>query len=130
MKTWSFYNARTGRFLGRKYSGPNSYAVGAKELARNTPDGFVAIEGDFDRFSQRFDFDARKVVTDRSLTAERNAFEKRQRCLAAIAELERRQARPMRELAIDPNNAEASHRLRQINEQVSQLRAELQAREL
>jgi hypothetical protein len=125
MKTWSFYNARTGRFLGRKYSGPNSYAVGAKELARNTPDGFVAIQGDFDRFTQRFDIGAGKVVTDPSLTAERNAFEKRQRALSAIAELERRQARSLRELAVDPNNAEASQRLRDLDDRIAKLRAEL-----
>jgi hypothetical protein len=48
-----------------------------------------------------------------------------QAALARIVELERAQLRPMRELAIDANNAEAKRRLAEIEREIVKLRTEL-----
>lgn len=120
MNTWSFYDRATGLFAGRIYSGPDDC------LGMNTSDGFVAIEGMFDRHTQRFDIERGEVIEDLSLSAGRDQFERRQRALTHIAELERRQLRPTRELAIDPSNESARERVQAIEAQIAGLRAQLQ----
>ena len=56
MKTYSFYDAAAGTFIGRTYAGPET------DLRTNTPEGCVAMEGEFDRLCQRVDIDSGKVV--------------------------------------------------------------------
>jgi hypothetical protein len=102
MSTWSFVDS-TDRPTGQTFTGPNS------ALAANTPDGCRAIEG-VSLVERREDPDLR-----------------RDRVLAQIADQERRQARPQRELLLDPGNAEASRRLREIEAQIAQLRATLRS---
>ena len=63
-----------------------------------------------------------EVITDSSLGVERDQQQARDRALPQIAELERRQLRPLRELLIDPNNADARSRLAEIDEQIATLR--------
>lgn len=53
---WSFYDKLTGFFSHFSYCGRWS------NLAINTPDGFVAIEGSFDRFRQKFDISSGFVI--------------------------------------------------------------------
>lgn len=56
MKSYSFYNKATGLFDGRIFTGSED------NLLINTPDGFSAIEGQYDNLSQKFDTSTRKVV--------------------------------------------------------------------
>lgn len=98
--TWSFVD-QSGRVTGQTFTGPHS------ALAANTPDGCRAVEGllPFERGD------------DPQL--------KRDRVLAQIAALELRQARPLRELQIDPANFNAAHRLAEIEADIAKLRAQL-----
>jgi hypothetical protein len=120
LRRWSYYRESDGLFISQRRSTNNAQLV-----SRTAPDGCIAIEGHYDRFTQRFDIASGKVVADPSLAAERDACRRQQRALTGIAELERRQARAMRELAIDPDNAEASQRLRDLDGRIAKLRAEL-----
>jgi len=49
MSTWSFADARTGLFIGRRYSGPE------RALLVNTPDGCFAIRGEHDPLAVQID---------------------------------------------------------------------------
>lgn len=97
-KTWSFVDANDV-YTGKTFTGP------AHALATNTPEGCRAVEGPLERDRNRLD-----PELERSRTLER------------IEALERQQARPLRELAIDPANAEATQRLAVIDEQIAMLR--------
>jgi hypothetical protein len=123
MKIYSFYSAKTGAFIPRKWSGPRAY------LDQNTPPGFIPIEGRYDYRSQRFDLEAGVVVSDPDLASESNKRMQRERrrqaALIRIHRLEQRQARPMRELAINPQDAEARRRLDEIESEIHVARAAL-----
>lgn len=56
-RTWSFYDLRTGAFVGKRYSASTDSA-----LDRNTPAGCGALEGAFDHLSQRVIVENRQVV--------------------------------------------------------------------
>jgi hypothetical protein len=56
-KIFSFYDAQTGIFSPRRFGAPD-----AANLALNTPAGHVAIEGAFDRDSQRVDVESGTVI--------------------------------------------------------------------
>jgi hypothetical protein len=107
-REWSFARSDTGEFTGRRFSGPDG-----SEVAK-TPAGCIAIEGRHDRLSQRVDVATGSVVPyerpEAELEAEQRA-QRRQQARQRIDELERAQHRPLRELAIDPDNAEAKRRL-------------------
>lgn len=123
LTAWSFYDPQTGLFTGRKFTGLTEY------LAANTPTGCAAVEGAYDARSQRVDLQTGAVVDDADLAESnrqrRDREQRRAHASLRIEELERRQLRPMRELQIDPANAEALARLRQIEAQILALRADL-----
>lgn len=95
--TWSFVDA-DGAFTGRTFSGPE------RDLAANIPDGCTAVEGLL-----------------RLPPAPKRTGDRRR---ARIDELERAQARPMRELQLDPANVEAKRRLVEIEREIARLRGE------
>jgi hypothetical protein len=99
--TWSFVDIETGAFTGRRFSGP------AHALEANTPEGCRAVEGAL------------------QLEARDDPELRRSRIVERIEALERRQQRPLRELQIDPTNAEARSRLEQIESEIEQLRTYL-----
>jgi hypothetical protein len=137
-QSWSMYALDTGLFTGRRVSGCTP-----DDLVRNTPPGCAAIEGKFDAGSQRVDLQTGEVVDYRpdppdadhewndaarrwtlrpEIAAARRA---RVNAIAQIESLEARQARPMRELALNPDNARAADVLAEIESQISVLRSQL-----
>lgn len=57
IRKWHFYNATSGLFSPSCFS-----AQSEAHVSLNTPDGFIAIEGDFDCLSQRVDISKRDVI--------------------------------------------------------------------
>lgn len=86
----------------------------ADAVERETPTGCVAIEGYFDRFSQRVDLKTGEIVEDKSLGAARDSERKVDAARRTLVELDLKLVRPLSELAIDPANAAA----RQVVEQL------------
>lgn len=123
MSAWSFYDSETGLFTGRVKTLP-----GDALLKENTPPGCGALPGVFDRLAQRVDLKTGEVVAYQRPQAEIDAEQSAKRAREAraqIEQLERAQARPMRELAIDPDNAEAKRRLAEIDDEIKELRADV-----
>jgi hypothetical protein len=118
--TWSFYRASDGLFISRRCMTNNQ-----KSLKLDTPPDCIAIKGRYDRFRQRVDIATGQVIVDESLGAERDRERQRDAAVQAIAELEQKQLRPLRELAVDAGNAEARRRVEQIEAQISTLRGSL-----
>jgi hypothetical protein len=119
---WSFYRADTGEFTGRVFVGLE------RTLALNIPAGCKALLGSFDPRSQRVDLATGQVVAYQRPAAEIEAEQRAVRARSArqrIASLELAQLRPIRELAIDPENAEAKRRLEAIDGEIAALRAEI-----
>lgn len=56
MPTYSFYRSTDGEISKRTFGGST------RLLALNTPRGYVPIEGEYDRLSQRVDLETGKVV--------------------------------------------------------------------
>lgn len=137
---WSFYSEETGRFLSRVMS-----CTSVDDVKANTPQGYVAIDGEYDARCQRFDLDAGEVVSfiperpddDHEWNDRRKRWEKRadvqisdaarQDVQRRIEKLESKQLRPMRELARDPEDIEARRRLDQIDTEIAELRSVLSA---
>lgn len=123
MRRWSFYRLTDGAFTGQRLMSSED------ALAGNTPPGCAALEGEFDHQSQRVDLQTGAVVDDQVLAeASRRSREQQQRrdhAALRIAELERKQLRPQRELQIDPTNEAARTRLAEIDAQIAALRGEL-----
>jgi hypothetical protein len=128
MRTWSFYLLETGAFTGRTYS-----STDPDTLARNTPPDCVAIEGTFDPRTQRFDSRAGMVEHWRPAPPSDDhewidgawrlsAAAIRRRTLAQIRAIESQQLRPLRELAVDPDNPIARERLTSLDAQIAALR--------
>lgn len=138
-KWWSFYDATTGLFTGRRV------LCSERLLERNIRPGEAAIEGMFDHLSQRVDVESGEVVdyqppqpdADHEWIAEARRWRKRpeiaeaerldRRSRERIAELEIAQLRPLRELAVDPDNAAAKQRLVEIEAEIAELRPSLKA---
>ncbi len=139
------YNTETGLFVGVEV-----WASEPINLAANTPPGCALIKGQHDHLSKRVDLATGEVVdwqppkpADTDLEtyawdatsdpkrprwrATPTALARKQRRQGAIAQqmdaLEAKQARPLRELALDPTNAAARTRLADIETQLAQLRA-------
>lgn len=112
-KTWSFYDAATGIFTGRRLRTSN-----ADTLAANTPEGCAAIEGRFDPQTERVDLETGGVIGYQAP----NRRKERDRAHARIVALERSLIRPMRELLLDPSNAEARRRVEAIDQKIAELR--------
>ena len=118
-KSWQFYDRATGLFSSRAFAGPE------RALAANTPDGCAAIEGRYDRNTQRVDVASGQVVAYQRPVSEVDTERReadRRRARRRIDELERAQLRPLRELAIEPANQEAKRRLEQIEDEIVRLR--------
>lgn len=123
LRTFALYHLATGHFTGK-------HILCTKDmLGRNTPEGCASIEGRYDRMCQRVDLETGSVIDDEILAEQNRRIRERQQrrdhAALRIAELERKQARPQRELQLDPNNAEARARLEQIDAQIAALREEL-----
>lgn len=120
MMTWSFYRLRDGTFTGKRFSCPYE-----SQLSTNIPDGCGAIAGRY-QSPQRVDLETRAVIEDPDLAAQaetqRGKIQRHGLAMHRIDELERRQLRSMRELAIDPANADAAQRLAQIDREIAVLR--------
>jgi hypothetical protein len=120
--TVSFYDPNTGLFTGRRRRGPREHAL------RAVPKGLAAIEGRYDRHTQRVDVETGNVVAYERPAAELEAEQRAKRDRHArerIAALERAQHRSLREIAIDPANAEARGRLDEIEREIAGLRGDL-----
>lgn len=133
-RVWSFYDATTGEFTGRTFSGP------ADALGMNTPAGLVAIEGAHHWQTTRVNLQTLQVETwrdpppspdhewDRSAAAwVLSARVRRREALARIHNLEAAQPRALREIAIADaaGAAQARARLQRIDDEIAQLRAVL-----
>jgi len=144
MRHWSFYTAHDGLFTGQIFSAPDNFL--SYRIAKNTPQGCVAIEGRFDHLCQRVDLSGDGDVVDYQPPApddkhEWNSDSKRwvlrqevaqaRAIIAAshaeIQEIEKSGLRSMREALLsllDPES-EAAKRLAQSDERVAALRASL-----
>lgn len=117
--TWSFYKLDTGRFTGKRLTGPSLAGV---------PVDCGAVEGEFDHRTQRVDIATGAVIAFERPAAEIEAEQKKRRDREArhrIVKLEASQQRAMRELLIDPNNAQARQRLTNIETEIAGLRPDL-----
>lgn len=129
MSTWSFYNLETGLFhSGTFTTGARAPARAMRDVNANTPEGFAAIEGRYDRLTQRVDVDTGQVIAYErppSEIADEQQTADEQRARRGIEALEVAQLRPLRELAIDPDNATAKQRLVDIDAEIVALRPPL-----
>lgn len=136
----SFYDKTTGLFTGRtlRCSGHSVETLGA---SAQEGEGFV--EGLHDHVSSKVDLQTGKVIDYQppqpsadhewdatakrwKLTAAAEQREiRRQNALRQIAALEAAQARPHRELTLDPANIQARQRLEAIEKEIASLRAQL-----
>jgi hypothetical protein len=134
---YSFYDETTGDFSGRVFSGS------ARLVALNTPTGYVAISGRFDRLSQRVDTKTGEVVdyqppspgdnyewnADRKRYVLKSEILEQQRkhdaAMARIAEAEAEQARPLRELMLNPDDTAALQKLTELDDEIKTLRSDL-----
>ena len=116
-RTYAFYAATSGLFTGRHVTCQH------EAIARNTPDGCAAVEGRYDKLSQRVDLATGQVVAYERPASEIAAEQQAAReCQARqrIAALEGQQARRVREL-LAPNDA----RLEALDAEIATLRADL-----
>jgi hypothetical protein len=144
-KHFSVYDSTTGALVGQDVIGT------AANVALNTPEGCAAIEGQHDHLSKRVDLATGEVVDwvppkpdDTELetyewdtttapkrprwVAKPTALARKQAKQARVQErmdrLEAKQARPLRELLLDPNNAQARDKLAALEAQLVELRVE------
>lgn len=114
---WSFYRLDTGEFTGRQFTGPE------EAIDLNTPSGCGAVQGRYEKSTQRVDLQSGLVVQRERPQAEIEYASWRLRAAAAqahIRELEQKQARRVRELL-----AESDPMLKELDEQIQALRVEL-----
>lgn len=140
MKSFGFFLKTTGRFHSKLL-----LASCAADAENNCPLGYEIIEGQFDPLSQRVNLATGEVIDYQpeqpSADHEWNVDARRwrlkpevvernnQRATAqqTIATLEAQQPRAMRELAIDPNNADALQRLQSIDAAIADQRRIIQS---
>ncbi len=113
-----------------------------EHVAANTPHGCDVIEGHFDGRTCRIENGAPVSVADAPpsdrhmwddacqeyvLKPEFSAAERRcSRLLSALSALEQRQLRPLRELAVNPDDQAAKDRLAELENDAGELRRQLQ----
>ena len=137
---WSFYNLTTGHFTGRQFS---CSAHDKKTLRLNTPKGSGAIVGDHDHLSRKVNLTTGNVVNYRppkpDINHEWNRVAKRwilnekvreqrhreKQAQASIEKLERQQLRPIRELMLNPDDADVKQRLADIDSKIQLLRKQV-----
>lgn len=104
---YSFYRSDTGEFTG------NRRTCKPANIAQNTPPGTTAIEGEFDRLTQRFDLATGRVVAwDNPLAAELKGQADRHMAQVMIADDELRTLRTLREAVLELLPPDHSLRLR------------------
>ena len=116
VRCFSFYRIEDGTFTGRRI-------VTSHPVAKNTPKGCGAVAGKYDARTQRVDLVTGEVV---AYEAPPDARRERDRAEVRIAALESAQLRTMRELMLDPNNAEARNRLQATDAEIIGLRGYLE----
>lgn len=140
MPVWSFYESSSGEFSGKRFRG------GEFLLEVNTPPGFSAIEGEYDRVFQKVD---NGVVVDKTPeqppedplvswswdqnlkkwvgtdTPEAVRRRNNAKIVEQIQELEFQQARPIRELILDPENVDARAVIEDLDSQINVLRGQI-----
>lgn len=150
MKVWSFYDPTTGLFTGHVLSGSDN------DLAANLPENLAAIQGRYDRLSQRVNVETQQVedwqppqpdddhewraeAPDAPTRAEQrwrwvkkaDVVERERRAAQAqakINDMERSAARAMREalLLLLPESPERQ-RLTEVEQRIASLRGDLAA---
>ena len=120
LRTFAIYSSTTGLFTGRHVM------CFENEIARNTPEGCAVMVGRYDRLLHRVDVETGTVVAyapphDSPILVQQRAAKARRR----IDALERAQLRPLRELQLDPANADARSRLAEIEREIAGLRVDL-----
>lgn len=116
--SWHFFDAGTGAYRGASYTGPEEY------LADNTPTGCVAVRSVIGVVAAACRLDiATKTLVPASEPLPEHPVDQRQRLLAEVRELETRQQRPIRELALDPADASAKTRLQEIERLIGERRS-------
>lgn len=120
MPTWSFADARTGEFTGRRFTGMEAH------LPANTRKGEIAVSGEHDPLRSRYDLATRLIVPSAAARAkELDADLRRASAQRALTALEERSLRALRELAINPDDAAARERLIELEKQAAPLRAKV-----
>lgn len=112
----SFYDPKTGLFTGRMFIGP------ARTVELNTPSGCKAMPGKYDHRSQRVDLETGEVV---AYEAPPDPRARRRKVRQRIASLERRQLRPLRELALNPEDSDTRARLAALDGEIAKQREQL-----
>ena len=128
---FSYYNEQTGLFTGRKLR-----ARSVEDAELNCPEHESFVPGDIDANSHKVSDgkvvkykppqpdDRYKWVGGKWILKAKHQRAENQSARARrdIKTLETRQLRPLRELAIDPNNQEAITRLAEIEAEIGRLR--------
>lgn len=134
MSTWAYYDTKSGRIVGH-FSGRS------EAMERNVPDGCGCVEGRYDPESVRIvdgepvDWvppkpsddhvwsarDRRWRLSDEAAWREAEAS----RALAEIKRLEAKQARALRSVMLDPDDAESKQILADIESGIAALRPKL-----
>lgn len=131
--TYAIYNEQTGIFVSR-------WTGSISQLECNIPAGHKAVPGNFDLLSNRVDLETGNVVPyqpprpsddhdwDTQTMRWRKSDDvqdwelKRIAAIQKIELLEKQQARPLRELRKNANDAEANRRLDEIDAEITELR--------
>lgn len=130
---YSFANAGTGLFSGKRFRGP------AKLLGMNTPAGHIAVEGEHDPRTRRLDVDALKaaganpnvvsfVVDYERPAAEIEAEHSARRDEDArrrLGEIDLARVRPLAQLAKDPQHPTALAALDELEAEAAEIRADV-----
>jgi hypothetical protein len=142
-RSFQYYSLTTGRFTQRVLQCRDE-----KLAELNAPEGHGFKEGAFDHLCERVDLATGEVIEyqpdrpdeyhewDEKIKRWRKRVDVQQREAAKaraqtkINEIEIKQLRSMRELALDPANSAAKARLEQLETQVAELRKDLNGREV
>lgn len=132
---WSFYSVETGLFSGKRFAGS------LRLIESNTPRGFAAIQGMFDRTAQRLDVDAMAkaepgdyssaadFVVDYRRPAEEVLAEQRARrdeeARRALKEIDLAMVRPLVQLLKDPQHTVARAALDELEAAAAAVRVDV-----
>jgi len=116
VRTYTLYRKDTGEIVGH-------YTGSKRHLPANVPEGCAAVVGRYEPSGHRIDPASGNALTleHRHSDSGRRARELKLR----IEDLERRQARPLRELMLDPNDQDARRRVEDIDADIRRLRAQI-----
>jgi hypothetical protein len=120
VKVYSFYDPQTGVLTGSTFC-----ASRPEYLEANTPRGLAAVEGEWNPLTHTVDLETSAVVPSPAAAPAVDPDRQRRDTLVKIAQLEARQLRPLRELAIDPHDRQARDRVSAIDAEIAALRSSL-----